>query len=501
MRKELLCVLGGLMAACAVQAQQGQADFPQQPYYQGGLQPVQMAPGAGYGGYGSYYYPNNNYGYTPSYPANYGYTPSYPANYGYGMNYGYGAGVPSGGAVPSGAGVQVPADLPAAPVADTSAPVVDQPVATRGPSGPNKTFWIEGDYLLGSVQRQPLRFPLVTVGSVNDNIPGALGQPNTSVVFGPNNLGTGLTSGFRAEAGMFLDSGRVFSLDVGGFFLNPRDINASFQSDANGFPVIARPYINTVGSELRAEQSSFPPMFTGGTTVNAHSNLYGFEANARCNGCLGGRWYADILTGFRYLRLDESLNIGDNIAPIGDNNVLFLGQTVPSTDTLIDQDSFVTRNTFYGANLGARLRWQYDWLSFSAYGKVALGATQQRVSINGSTTLIDPAGNQTAVGGILALPSNIGTYTRTVLGVVPEAGVSVGVQPINHVRLKFGYSLLYWNAVARPGDQIDPRLNRTAVPGDSTFGQPGGAGPNPIFTFHDQGLRVQNLTAGVEFFY
>ena len=77
------------------------------------------------------------------------------------------------------------------------------------------------------------------------------------------------------------------------------------------------------------------------------------------------------------------------------------------------------------------------------------------------------------MGGILALPSNIGSYSRSVFGVIPEAGLTLGVQPINHVRLTAGYSFLYWNAVARPGDQIDPRVNRGAIPGDPTFGTAG----------------------------
>ena len=496
MRKELLCVLGGLMAACAVQAQQGQADYTQQPYYQGGLQAVQMAPGAGYG---SYYYPNN-----------YGYTPSYPANYGYGAAYGYGngAGVPNAGygyatGVPN--TVQVPADIPAAPAAGNAIPAGD-PVSGGGVSGgPNKTFWVSADYLLSSIQRGQLRYPLVTTGSANDTLPGALGQPNTAVVFGANNLSTGLSSGVRGEIGAFLDADHVFSLDGGGFILFPRNVHATFASDGNGFPTVARPYINTLGGQLRAEQSAYNPFFFGSTSVNTDTKLYGFEANARCNGSLGTNWKADFLVGFRFLQLDESLNINDTLTPIpppnGINVLTFLGPLIDPAATLSDRDSFATSNTFYGVNLGGRLRWEYDWLTVTAFGKVALGATEQHVRINGSTTLVGPAGTQVATGGILALPSNIGSYSRSVFGVVPETGITIGMQPINHVRLSLGYSLLYWNAVVRPGDQIDPRLNRSAIPGDPTFGSAMNPGSNPTFTFQDRSFRVQNLTAGVEIYY
>ena len=489
MRKEVLCLLGGLLAACGAQAQQGPADYYPSPYYQGGIQPVQMAPGNGYGGYGSYY--PNNYGYVPSYPANYG--------YGAGYGYGYGAGMPN-------AGVQVPADLPSSPAGATDAPLSDQPATAGGAGGagaPNKTFYASAEYLLSSIQHAPLRYPLVTTGSSADPIPGALGQPNTAVVFGSSNLSTGLSSGVRGEVGMFLDADRVFSLDVGGFVLFPDSVHSIFASDANGFPTVGRPYINSANGQLRAEQSAFNPFFAGSTSVDSTSNLYGFEANARCNACLGTNWHADFLTGFRFVRLDDTLTIGDRLAPIpGGTNVLtFLGQGIDPMSTLTDQDRFSTTNTFYGVNLGGRLSWQYDWFSITAFGKVAVGATEESVRINGSTTLVAPAGTQNAVGGILALPSNIGSYSRTVFGVVPEAGFQLGVQPIPHVRLTAGYSFLYWNAVARPGDQIDSRVNRSAVPGDPTFGQAGNAGSNPAFTFQDRSFRVHNLTAGVEIFY
>ena len=222
MRKEMLCVLGVLLAACGVRAQQWPGVGDSSAYYQGQVQPVQMAPDAANGGYAPYYYPNN-YGYMPSYPPNYGY-----GSGGYGMNYGSPAGVPPTD------GVQVPSDLPATP----GDPVVDaatgRPASVGGPGTPNKLFWVSGNYLLASIQRAPLKFPLVTVGSVADPIPGALGQPNTSVAFGANSLGTGLSSGFEAEAGLYLDSERMFSVDLGGFLLFPEQIHSVFASSRLG---------------------------------------------------------------------------------------------------------------------------------------------------------------------------------------------------------------------------------------------------------------------------
>jgi hypothetical protein len=397
----------------------------------------------------------------------------------------------------------MPADVSAAPAGVSDAPVADTATTSGGPVSPNTAVWVSADFLLGSIQRAPLRYPLVTTGSSADAIPTALGQPNTAVVFGASNLSTGFSPGVHGEVGMFLDAGHTFSMDLSGFVLFPDDVRATFASDANGFPAIGRPYINSGNGQLRSEQSAFNPFFFGSTTVESSSKLYGFEANARCNGCLGTNWSADLLGGFRFMRLEDTLTISDRLMPVvgGTNILTFLGQIVDPMSTLMDQDRFETTNTFYGVNLGGRIRWQYDWLSVTAFGKLALGATEQTVRINGSTTLNAPAGTQTAVGGILALPSNIGSYSRTVFGVIPETGLTLGVQPIQHVRLTAGYSFLYWNAVARPGDQIDSRVNRSAIPGDPTFGQPGNAGANPNFTFQDRSFRVHNLTAGIEIYY
>ena len=163
-------------------------------------------------------------------------------------------------------------------------------------------------------------------------------------------------------------------------------------------------------------------------------------------------------------------------------------------------DLFETANNFYGVNLGSQVRWQKDWLFLSAYGKVALGSTEEKLRIQGSTTLVTPTGNQTAPGGILALPSNIGNYSRSVFGVVPEAGLTLGIEPIRHVRATLGYSFLYWNNVLRPGAQIDRIVNPGQVPTDSNFGV-NNAGPHPIVDLMDKSFRVHTLNVGLELYY
>ncbi|MGG7379585.1 BBP7 family outer membrane beta-barrel protein, partial [Escherichia coli] len=67
-----------------------------------------------------------------------------------------------------------------------------------------------------------------------------------------------------------------------------------------------------------------------------------------------------------------------------------------------------------------------------------------------------PGGQTSAVvGGLLALPSNIGNFQRNRFGVVPQVGLKVGYNLTDNLRVYVGYDFLWWCNVVRPGDQID----------------------------------------------
>jgi hypothetical protein len=207
-----------------------------------------------------------------------------------------------------------------------------------------------------------------------------------------------------------------------------------------------------------------------------------------------------LLGGFRTVHLEEGLVIADNVNPLTANALTFLGNPVLPGSSVTDTDSFRTSNQFYGVNLGGRMRWQYDWFFVNAYGKVALGVTEEKVHIQGSTALSIPTGTQTTVGGILAQQSNIGNYNRNTFGVVPEGGLTFGVEAMKNVRLMAGYSVLYWNRVARPGLTIDRVVGPGQVPTDQAFGRVTGNG-GPTFRFNDASFWAQSLNAGIEIYY
>jgi hypothetical protein len=120
------------------------------------------------------------------------------------------------------------------------------------------------------------------------------------------------------------------------------------------------------------------------------------------------------------------------------------------------------------------------------------------VRISGTTVITEPGLAPNVQGGLLALPTNIGTYSRDRFSVVPEIGVNVGCQVTNRLRVFAGYTFLYWSNVVRPGDQIDTTINPTQLP--SAAGPGTLVGPaRPAFAFHETGFWAQGINVGVQF--
>ncbi len=201
------------------------------------------------------------------------------------------------------------------------------------------------------------------------------------------------------------------------------------------------------------------------------------------------RYRLDLLAGFRYLQLREGLNIAEDtrVAP---GAVVFPGADISAFD------QFDTQNRFYGGQLGVKGELWYNRLFVNATGKVALGDTHQTVDINGSTRVTTAAGATTVLpGNLLALPSNIGHYSRDQFSVVPELGLNVGYQLTRHLSVSAGYTIIYWSNVQRPGDAVNPLINSTRVP-TSTVAP---SGPlEPLFNFHNSGFWAQGVSLGIQ---
>jgi len=245
----------------------------------------------------------------------------------------------------------------------------------------------------------------------------------------------------------------------------------------------------------------------GGVRAENRSFVWGAEANYRDNICCGCTYRTDLIAGFRYLNLDERLTIVEDFTRLTPRTVQdFPGGPVvtePAGTRVVIRDSFATRNDFYGGQLGLVNEFHRDRWTLDLRSTVALGGTHQELRIDGSQVRTIPGmAPQTFVGGLLALPSNIGVHSRDVFSVVPEVGVSVGYQVTDHLKAFAGYNFLYCSNVIRPGDQIDPVINVNQVP---RFVPPGVTVPDPVgpsrpaVLFRETDFWAQGANFGVEY--
>jgi hypothetical protein len=202
-------------------------------------------------------------------------------------------------------------------------------------------------------------------------------------------------------------------------------------------------------------------------------------------------WYYrfDVIGGYRFFKLDEGLFINDTVFPTG-------GIFVPGTfiDTI---DVFETENQFHGGEVGMMAEFRRSGFSLELRAKVGLGNNRQRVEIFGETTVNDTISSVVTPGGLLALPTNIGTFSRDEFTVIPQLGLKLGYHFTDNLRATVGYDILHVNNVIRPGDQIDLSINPTQLNGQPLNPNPGGF--RPAVTFRETDLWLQGFNAGIEF--
>jgi hypothetical protein len=326
--------------------------------------------------------------------------------------------------------------------------------------------------------------PLVTAGSANDQFPGALGQPGTTVLFGGRTIDQDPFGGGRFTLGLWCNECHTLGIEGSFFFLSQQ--TTRFTASSGGSPVLARPFFNAGTGIEDAELIAFPNFLAGTVNVGLTTRLLGAEANLRANLCKGCCYRVDLLAGFRFLGLDEDLGINESLRTL----------QVPGGGFAVS-DNFNTRNRFYGGQIGLdtelrRGRWFLD-----LKGKVALGSNNEVVNINGTTVITDPrTGTSVLSGGLLALSTNSGHFTREMFAVAPEGTIKVGYQFTEYLRAYVGYNFLYMSSVVRPANQIDRVVNTSFLP-PATPSLP----VRPAFVFKGTDFWAQGVNFGLEFRY
>jgi len=363
--------------------------------------------------------------------------------------------------------------------------------------GPPGQFWVRDEYL--GWWATPGHVPAL----VATNPAGTI--PSTETLYGNQSYNGGYRSGNWLQGGMWLDCCRQWGVQGDFFFLGRQ--SSPFFASSNGDPILTRPFTDATTGEQADQAISYPGVVVGQIGIENYNSFGGAGASLRhnlccmndccnscddgCGSCFQNCCRVDFLAGFRYYRFNDNLGIREQLTSIDQQSGVPVGTQV----SLLD--SFRTQNNFYGGELGLIAnRYRGRWMVEGA-ARVALGTTQQVVAIDGNTTVSYP-GQPTSVsqGGLLALSSNIGHYNHNQFTAIPQLSGRIGYRLTQRLTLLLGYTAIYWNNVARAGDQVDTNVNPNLVPPV----QPGG--PNqPAFSLHTSNVWLQGFTFGGEFYF
>ena len=356
--------------------------------------------------------------------------------------------------------------------------------------------WVSVDYL--GLFASGMNMPALVTSSpagTSQSLAGVL--PGASVLYGGNDDAfSDQISGIRVRVGIWSAVRPNFGIEGEYFGFDEQD--DTFTASSSGSPILARPFYNNITGLQDSELVAFPNLLSGSVQVEATSRLDAAAVRFRHILCCGEKgscspWDCgpvvaqsriDATLGWRFMQLDESLAITEELSSLNLNN--------PGSFRI--RDDFQTFNQFNGVEFG--FQWLYrrgNW-SLDALTRTSVGVSRQWLQIEGSTRSPRDAAPQ--VGGLLAQPGrNIGVYDRNEFGVVPEFGTTLGYQLTERIKLNVGYTSIYWSNVLRPGDQIDNTVNTNllppAIPGNAHMGQP--------FAVREVDYWISGFTAGLEY--
>jgi hypothetical protein len=295
------------------------------------------------------------------------------------------------------------------------------------------------------------------------------------VVLGGDKVGQDARSGARLQLGYWALDEHLLGIEAGAFFLGQETDRASVLSFGN--EMLARPLRDGLNKWAETTRSNIEPPNNSGRIGFVHdSNLWGAELDVRSGLLAATGCNVDLLAGYRTVGLYEGLTITEALVTAG-MPATNMNPGSPATSVFV-VDRFKVNNQFHGGQIGAEAGVPLGQWSLEGKAQLALGCTVQDLDIFGVSS--------NGTGGILANASNIGHNQRAVFSVMPEIGLTVGYQVTDWMRTYFGYDLLYWNTVLRPGSQIDRIINRVTQ-------------SSPAFNTSD--FWAQGINLGLEFHY
>lgn len=405
-------------------------------------------------------------------------------------------------------------------------------------------LWGSADYLLWKLRDQ--KFP-----ALNQMFPFAVTgfdvANNQVTVPQGNSLSFPDRSGFRLSAGYWLDSDHHAGV-MASFFLVDRFTAGSGITSVSDAPVTVVGNTITPGTlivlpdgtqvqnpaQVGGFVGALPVQLTSTAIVQATSKIWGAEVNATSKICSIFSDHATLFGGFRFLDLDESLTVNDELSlrrgdgpltsptfnqvnPPGSGRIVSIPIPVPPPDIntlsrVVTFDRILTKNQFYGFQLGAAFDYSCHNWSINVIGKLGLGEMHQTLDFQGSTTTVISAVDQatgailplpptvrTSQGGLLTSPLNLGRQTRDRWAFIPEVNVSLGYNWTENIRTTIGYDFIMLQNVVRPGEQVGYGTSNAQVSVNGRETMVDIARPGIRYSQVD--VWLQGIHAGLEFRY
>lgn len=342
------------------------------------------------------------------------------------------------------------------------------------------SLWADGYDVPALVTTSPAGTPQAAAGVL----------PAATVLFGNEQIDDGHRSGGQIKLGWWLVDGQFMALEGDYWALADEatrfSASESFQNDPNA-QILARPFFNITTAQQDAAVLAFPDFVRPGATVDLDGTIDIESQSSMQSAGLTFRHVVwgdferdvrlDVFGGYRFVQVDESLVIRDSFFDPGGG---LLAPTLRSSTDIFD-----VRNDFHGGEVGLSLEWFRSRWAFEAMAKVGLGNNHQVVTIDGNTQIASLGTTAFEPGGLLALPTNMGRYTRDTFMAIPEGSITAKYALLDRLELGVGFRIMYLDDVARPGQQIDTTINETQIGGTLQ----GDARPTHVFRSADMLLR------------
>lgn len=362
-------------------------------------------------------------------------------------------------------------------------------------------FSIDAEYLYWQIKESPCTVPLVFTGPYDPNIKPTLKSSGAHIALRNDRAQNLWHSGLKLALGYDFGGTCLWDMEISYIFLGRNSCTRSVRSndfrDAKvATPVfsnntyLAIPFFDVVAGLSNSVYLAKPNVFSGKATLTSGRWMQGVEWNFTARlpipDC-GSSFLLRGLLGFRYWNFNDELKFTTQ------------SPNLTRPDIFKTWDQFRTINSFYGAQMGFLAKYEYRSLSCTIKARVALGAIDQRLCINGRllTNDFDGFGDvRSFQGGYFALPTNIGYCDRWKFASLPEVNVLFRYQFNQCFAFNIGYNFLYVNQTLWAENQINSNINATqalSITRDPFIGLAGMPRPKAVLkskVFWAQGVNV-----------